>query len=202
MRHASFAALALGLGALISSAGLAPRAAIAAPGDVKVDGKRITTTGTVTAVDLAQRMVTVKGERGVERAFRVDPGVDKLENVKVGDRVRVDYLLAVAVSLLKNGNGIREKVEEQAQSQAPVDGMPQVAAGKRTTLVADVISVNRTRQTVRLKGAQGRVADFKVKDKAALADVKPGDQVVAVVDEALAVRVMPAAAPASASAAR
>lgn len=159
----------------------------------KMAAVKVSLIGTVTAVDEVQRTLSVKSAQGVERSYTVDPAVHNLEKVKVGDRVRLDYLVAVAVALRKDGAGIREKVEAEAAARAPTGGMPAVVAGRRTTWVADVVSVDRQRQHVRLKGPEGRVADFKVPDKARLNEVKAGDQVVAVVDEALAVGVTPAA---------
>jgi Cu/Ag efflux protein CusF len=201
MRHISIPSAVLALGAAFAC--IAPVAATAAPGDVKAAGAQMSGTGTVTAIDPATRQVTVKNAQGVERSWQVDRQVQNLENVKVGDRVRVDYTTAVAVALRKGGDGIREKVEADAEmKQQPVEGKPGVSVGKRTTYVTNVISVDRKKQMVRLKGPQGRVADIKVQDKAALADVKPGDQVVAVVYESVAVAVKPAAPASSASAAR
>jgi Cu/Ag efflux protein CusF len=198
MRHVSIPAAVLALGAAFAC--IAPVAATAAPGDVKAAGVQMSATGTVTAIDPATRKVTVKNAQGVERSWQVDPQVQSLENVKVGDRVRVDYTTAVAVTLRKGGDGIREKVEADAQvKQQPVEGKPGVQVGTRTTYVTNVVSVDRKKQMVRLKGPEGRVADFKVQDKAALADVKPGDQVVAVVYESVAVAVKPAAAASSAA---
>jgi len=197
MSHPASSAVALGIGALLVSLAPAAAAADAAASGLthtKMAGATVTTTGTVTAVDVAERMVTVKNAQGNERSFRVDPRVTSLENLKVGDRVGVDYLVAVAAALRKGGDGVREKVEDEAQSHEPTDGKPGMQAARRTTYVANVLAVNRAQQTVRLQGPAGRIGDIQVQDKAALADVKPGDQVVAVVYEALAVGVRPAGA--------
>jgi len=115
--------------------------------------------------------------------------VQPLDAVKVGDTVRVDYLVAVAVALRKNGDGIREKVEAEAERQNVQDGRPGIDAVRRTTVVADVVSINKAKQMVRLKGPEGRVVDVKVKDKSRLSSVKAGDQVVVVLFEAVAVGV-------------
>ncbi|MCW7538435.1 copper-binding protein [Aquabacterium sp. A7-Y] len=158
---------------------------------VRAVGMQASVTGTVVAVDAEQRTVTVKGPQGLDRSYAVDPSV-ALDSVKTGDLVRLDYQLAVAVALRKGGDGIREKVEAEAEARVAQDGKPGLQANRRTTLVTHVLAVDRQRQTVRLQGPQGRVADFTVKDKAALADVKAGDQVVAVVYEAIAVGMKPA----------
>jgi Cu/Ag efflux protein CusF len=182
--------------ALVLSAVLAG-AANAAAGDVKTAGAAVSATVTVTAIDMAQRRVTVRNAEGVETSFTVDPTVQKLDQVKVGDRVQLDYTVAVAVTVRKGGEGIREKVESEAPVRQVSADKPGVTVGKRTTIVTNVLGVDRDKGTVRLQGPEGRVGDFEVEDKAALAEVKTGDQVVAVVYEAVAVGVHPADATAA-----
>jgi hypothetical protein len=189
--RALVATLATAVSMWFASAGVAQ--AGGTDSEARVAAAKVSLIGTVTAVDAVQRTLSVKSAQGVERSYSVDPAVHNLENVKVGDRVRLDYLVAVAVVLRKGDASLREKVETEAAGQAPAGGMPAAAAGRRTTWVADVVSVDRQRQHVRLKGPEGRVADFKVADKAGLKEVRAGDQVVAVVHEALAVGVTPAA---------
>jgi Cu/Ag efflux protein CusF len=204
MPHPASARVALAIGALLASLAQAATAADAAASGLshtKVVGASVSTTGTITAIDVGERLVTVKNAQGTERIFRVDPKVPSLENLKVGDRVGVDYLVAVAVALRKGGGDVREKVEDEAKSHEPTDGKPGMQAARRTTYVANVLAVNRAQQTVRLKGPAGRVGDIRVEDKAALADVKVGDQVVAVVYEAVAVGVRPAGASGAAASA-
>jgi Cu/Ag efflux protein CusF len=198
MSHFTSKTAALALGAVLACVGPIASDAAAAQGEGVVRGASVTAIGTVTAIDPAQRVVTIRNAKGIESTYNIDPSVQMLENVKVGDQVRLDYLVAVAATLRKGGDGIREKVEAEAEQQAPAGGKPGLAKGKRTTIVADVVSVDRARQTVRLKGPEGRVVDLKVQDKAKLADVKAGDQVVAVFYEAVAVGVKPAGGSAAA----
>jgi Cu/Ag efflux protein CusF len=186
--------LAAALLAIAALSALAPTTALAQTDThAKVAVARASSTGTVTAIDIATRSVTVKNSKGEEHTFDVDPAVKGLENIKVGDQTRVEYNVAIAVALRKGGDGMRTQTEEQAASQASDGGKPAMAGGKRTTIVTNVISVDKAKSTVRLQGPHGHVSDFEVKDKAALADIKPGDQVVAVVYEELAIGVTPVA---------
>ena len=66
--------------------------------------------------------------------------------------------------------------------------------------MADVLAVDQATQMLKLKGPEGHVVDIKVRDKKALADVKPGDQVVADVTEAVALTLKPAPAGAASAA--
>ena len=149
----------------------------------------VSVVGEVTAVDVANRIVSIKGPRGNIGEMKVDPSVKNLDKVKVGDRARVSYRVALALALIKGGDGIREKVETDASAVAASGSMPGAAATKRTTIVANVESVNAKRGIATLRGPDGNFVDVKVREPKLLHDVKVGDQVVASVTETVAVRV-------------
>ena len=146
----------------------------------------VSVVGEITAVDVANRVVTIKGPRGNIGEMKVDPAVKDLDKVKVGDRVRVSYRVALALALKKGGDGIRERVETEASSMS--------GASKRITIVANVESVNAKRGIATLRGPEGNFVDVKVRDPKLLHDVKAGDQVVASVTETVAVGVLPVTA--------
>jgi len=143
----------------------------------------VSVVGEVTAVDVANRIVSIKGPRGNIGEMKVDPSVKNLDKVKVGDRARVSYRVALALALMKGGDGIRERVETDSSA------MPGAAATKRTTIVANVESVNAKRGIATLRGPDGNFVDVKVREPKLLHDVKVGDQVIASVTETVAVRV-------------
>jgi hypothetical protein len=58
-------------------------------------------TGTVEAVDLAKRTVTLKGPEGKSRTIKVDPSVKRLAEVKKGDQVVARHTEALALSVDK-----------------------------------------------------------------------------------------------------
>ena len=58
-------------------------------------------TGTVEAVDLSKRMVTLKGPEGKARTLKVDPSVKRLAEVKKGDQVVARHTEALALSIDK-----------------------------------------------------------------------------------------------------
>ena len=148
---------------------------------------RRTTTGTITSLDPAQRRIVVRSERG-EFAYRLDKKVENVGELKVGDPVRVDYVAALALTLRRGGPEVLKRAEADAARNPGNSGGP---GAKRTTIVADVLAIDRPSRMVRLRGSEGRVADFKVEDPARLSGVKVGDKVVAVVYEAVAVGVVP-----------
>jgi hypothetical protein len=160
--------------------------------DAKGGGAVVSLVGEVTAIDLANRVVSIKGPKGNVADLRVDARARNLEQVKVGDRVRLTYRVGVALALLKGGDGIREKVESESAARTAAGDKPGAAAIKTTTLVANVEEVNAKRQIVTLKGPGGKVVDVKVRDPKVFKEVKVGDQVAASITESVVLRVRPA----------
>ncbi|MDM0117212.1 hypothetical protein QTI66_34395 [Variovorax sp. J22R133] len=154
----------------------------------------VSVTGEITAVDVANRIVSIKGPKGNISDMRVDPKVKNLEQVKVGDLVRLTYRVGIALALMKGGDGIREKVETEGAAKAERGAKPGGAVVKRTTIVADVEGVDAKKKIVTLKGPSGQIVDVRVNDSQVLRDTKVGDQVVASITESLALRVSPASA--------
>ena len=158
--------------------------------DVKV-------TGEVTDVDKVNRLLAVKGPNGGINVYSVGPQVKRFDEIKVGDRIVVEYTAAVAVALRKGGEDIREKVEAESGAIAPPSSPPGATAMRRTTIVANVEKVDRAKSIATLRGPKGRVADVKVADPAVLKEIKTGDKVVAVIYASAAISLRPAAAPAA-----
>lgn len=143
----------------------------------------VSVVGEISSVDVANRVVSIKGPRGNIAEMKVDPAVENLDKVKAGDRVRISYRVALALALMKGGDGIRERVETEAGSKAGT------SATKRITIVANVESVDTKRGIATLRGPEGNFVDVKVRDPKLLHDVKAGDQVVASVTETVALGV-------------
>lgn len=162
--------------------------------DAEGGGIVVSVVGEITAVDAANRIVSIKGPKGNISDMLVDERVRNLDKVKVGDRVRLTYRVGVALALLKGGDGIREKVESESAARAADGAKPGGVLVKTTTVVANVEAVNQKKKIVTLKGPEGKVVDVQVKDPQVLKDVKVGDQVGARITESVAVRVTPAKA--------
>ena len=152
----------------------------------------VSVVGEIVAVNAKERTVAIKGPRGNIAEMAVDPAVRNLDKVKVGDRVRLSYRLGIALVLMKGGDGIREKVETTAADVAGRGAKPGGAVMKRTTLVANVESVNRKQKTVTLLGPDNHLLEIEVHDPSLLHDIKAGDQVAANITESIALSMRPA----------
>ena len=108
--------------------------------------------------------------------------------MKVGDQVSAEYVEALTLEL-KKGGGKAVGVTEQAAAKGAKPGeRPAGAAGRQVTIVADVIDVNPSTQTLTLRGAKETV-ELKVRDPAQFKLVAKGDQVEATFTQAFAIAV-------------
>jgi hypothetical protein len=183
------------LGTLAATAGAqdAPPRKTVEIADAKGGGTVVSVVGEVIAVDAANRIVSIKGPKGNIGDLRVDERARNLDQVKVGDRVRLTYRLGVAIALMKGGDGIREKVETEGRARTPAGDKPGGEVVKTTTVVANVEAVNHKKKTATLKGPEGNLVDVRVSDPQVLKEVKVGDQVAAYVTESVALSVQPVA---------
>jgi Cu/Ag efflux protein CusF len=149
-------------------------------------------TGTVQAIDVPTRHLTIKGPGDKVSSLELGPDVRNLEQVKVGDQVVVRYAQALTLTLMKSGAVSPSRTESAAGGRSPEGDRPAGAIGQKVEITADVVAVDSKKKTITLRGPEHEV-DLKVRDPAQLKLIKAGDQVHAVYTEAVAVSVEPAA---------
>jgi hypothetical protein len=155
----------------------------------RVETVRATLTAEVTAINLSKREVTLKGPQGNEVTITAGKEVKRLDEVKVGDFVRVDYLVSVAAE-------IRKPTAEEAKhplvimaagGKTPEGEAPAAGVARRFKVVTTIEVLIRPEQTVTVKGPMGHYLTARVADPKRLTKVHIGDTVVIVFTEALAV---------------
>jgi Cu/Ag efflux protein CusF len=188
--------LAATLGSLTTPAHAQPSAGepqiihTATPGKGLVARKQVIT-ATVESIDVAQRQVALKGPDGKLVDLGVSPDVRNLEQVKVGDSVKVAYLDSLSLELKKDGKALRSATSSSGGARAPEGERPAGIVGEKITVIADVIAVNPKKHLVTLRGPN-RTVELNVSDPKQFKLIKVGDQVEAVYTQALALSVEPA----------
>jgi hypothetical protein len=147
-------------------------------------------TATVVGIDAATRTVSLKNKQGKLTDVQVGDDVRNFEQLRVGDKVTVEYKEALSVSLTRQ-TGMRSSTEREIVDRAAPGAKPGGMVGREVTVTADVVAVNTKTKTVTLRGPKGRTVDVHVGDPQQLKSVRRGDQVQAVYTEALAVSVTP-----------
>lgn len=194
-----FTLIAAAVMSITAGAALAQTGGVAAvksePGKVTVaEAARVT--ASVEAIDKAKRLITLKGPEGNIFVVQAGPAVKNFDQIKVGDLIVARYIEALTLELKPGGGQIRERTERENAVSAKPGEAPGVAAGRQVTVIADVMSLDAKKQTVRLRGPQ-RTVDLKVRDPNQFKLIKVGDQVEATFTEAVAIALEPAPRPAA-----
>lgn len=147
--------------------------------------------GTVTKIDKKTRTIFFKNNEG-ESKFIAGPEIKSFDQIKVGDRLNVTYELAVAIELIKTkSDGVRSKVETASEVTSKPGEKPTRTITNTTTIIADIIAVDRPKKLVSVKGPSGKVTVVTVKNPQLLADVNVGEQVRVIYFDAMAASITP-----------
>ena len=143
-----------------------------------------TTVLTVEALDLSNRMITLRGVSGDLLTMQVDERVKNLSLVKVGDTVSVAYYESWALSLDGSTASAGASMTRTADAGQP----PAVIAARRSTIRATVTAIDAGKPSVTFRGPQGRVQEVNVaQDPRILARLKVGETYNVTYNEHLAV---------------
>src|SRR4051812_16815679 len=138
----------------------------------------VSATAKVTAIDPETREITLKGPLGNEETYIVDKQVKRLNEVKPGDTVALDYYVSVAAELRK------PTPEEEAnpfmildaQARAPKETSPAGANLRCYKAVMTVEGLDRPTETMTVKGPKGGLHTVKVENPKNLTKMRIGDK--------------------------
>jgi Cu/Ag efflux protein CusF len=145
---------------------------------------------TITKIDAGTREVTLKGPQGREVTVQAGPEVKNFAQMKVGDKVNVEYVEALTLELKKGSTAPVARSDQAGAASAKAGERPAGMAGRQVTITAEVMAVDPKTQMVTLRGPRQTV-DLKVDDPEQFKRVAKGDRVEATYTEALAISVEP-----------
>jgi Cu/Ag efflux protein CusF len=157
------------------------------PGVVAVES--IQWTATVKAVDYQKRTVTLEGTDGKTGTFNAK-NVRNLDQVKVGDQVKLEYTEELAIFVRKSDEQ-PGAMEGAMVGLTPKGQMPGGIMADTVEITANVEAIDYQNRTITLKGPQGNVKTLRVDSSVKKFDqIKQGDQVVVNYTEALLIAVV------------
>jgi len=150
----------------------------------------LTLTGTVEAINLETREITVKGAAGQVYTFPVDPEVKRLAEFKVGDTIILDYYASIGAELRE------PTAEEKAEplsvlkdaGRGEAGASPKAGAYRIIRAVVTIEGLDRPTGTATVKGPRGNLVAIQVRDPSVLPKLHLGQTMVVVYTEAFAVR--------------
>jgi hypothetical protein len=144
---------------------------------------------TVLSINMDTREVLLMDQNGKLHNITVSDEARNLGQVKVGDKINLEYTEAVSLKLKKRGAASPEVAVQDAAVRTPVGAKPGGAVGRQVTAIATVVAVDAKNQLVTLKGPLGNEYNLTVQDPAQLKNIKNGDEVEATYTEAFAIAV-------------
>jgi len=160
----------------------------ALPGYFAEERKSITTE--VVAVDPKTRIIMLREEGQEPQAFTVDKEVRNLDQVKPGDRVKVDSYQSTSLKVLPPGELGDEDIVGTERSQP--GEKPGGVAVRQRTITVKVSSIFPESKEFLTRNAKGQLRTWKVKDAKDLEKIKSGDRIQLTSVSTLAVSVTPA----------
>jgi len=150
---------------------------------------KVSKSATITAINKATRVVTVKDDKGTVEDIRCGPEVLRFDELKVGDVVTFAYYAATVYEIAKPGSA-----QAAASEQSTVRGQGTTPSGAFTNqmkLTVTVTAIDPAGASVTVKKPDGQTMVAEVRDKKNIEGLKVGDQVNITFTEALMITVEP-----------
>ncbi len=132
--------------------------------------------GVVTKIDAANRTATLKNDQG-ETQFVAGPGVKNFKQIKVGDQLNVSFEIGVAVELLNSKGNIRSEKQTTTVTTAPAGDKPAGTVSNTTTVITDVMEIDKAKRNISVKGMDGEIHIIHVKNKKLFSQIALHDQI-------------------------
>lgn len=158
-------------------------------------GETLEETVTVQAVDVPNRLLTIKTSDGSVQTLVVPAEVKNLPQLKPGDKIKTRYTLAVAAEIRPPGEAARNSETQERAAVAPAGAKPGVVAQRVVTKVITVKATDPAKHTLTFQGPEGNTRMLTVRKpemQAFLKKLKPGDLVEVVFTEGIAIDVQTA----------
>jgi hypothetical protein len=141
----------------------------------------------VTAIDKANRKVTLLDADGKKFTVKVGPEAVNFDQIRVGDLVKATVTEELVVYL--DEEGVASSGEAGVVALAPKGAKPGGLVAQTTQITATVKAIDRTKRTATLRFEDGSTKTFAVRDDIDLSRRKVGEQVVFRVTEMIAISV-------------
>ena len=150
----------------------------------------VTATATIQAIDKANRLVTLKDEKGAEDTMVVGPAMTRFDELKVGDKVKVTYYESLVMQVRKPGDPV--KPADDAKITRGTGASPSGTVSRQQTTSVDVLAIDPKLPSITVKTADGRTVTRKVDNPKNLEGVKVGDKIDITYTQAAVASIEPA----------
>jgi Cu/Ag efflux protein CusF len=135
--------------------------------------------GEVVAIDPTTRLMTLKTADGTFEVMRLPEEVKRIDQIKLGNTVTITETEAVLVDIEKgkDAGSMGAVPEKTVERDTTAGGKPAGTMTDKLTLYGKVEAVDKADSKVTVRGPN-RTVTLKVRDRAILDDLAPGDGVI------------------------
>jgi Cu/Ag efflux protein CusF len=137
----------------------------------------ITATATIKAIDTAMRTVTLRDTDGNEDTFSVGSGVQRFNELKVGDTVRMTYYESMVFMVRKPGDPAPTAATTEAAVARAQGALPAGVVGVQDKLTVTVKAIDPAVPSVTVTTSDGRTVTRKIQDRKNIEGLKVGDTI-------------------------
>jgi hypothetical protein len=146
---------------------------------------------TITAIDAANRMLTLRDDNGNEDTFSVSKEVQRFDELKVGQKVNLTYYESVVFQVIKPGEK-GSGTSFDAAAKRGTGALPGGTIATQEKMTVTVKAIDAAVPSVTVATDDGRVVTRKIENKKNLENIKPGDKIDITFTRALVTTVTPA----------
>lgn len=145
---------------------------------------------TVEKIDLEHRKVTLLLDSGKKKTYKVDKSVQNLDQVKVGDHLKISYTEEIII-LVGKSNEAPAAAAVGEVGVAPKGAKPGIVMVETTAVSAKIVSVDSEKHRVTLLDSDGKKKTVKLGKKVTNLDqLKAGESIDMVITDSLLVEVV------------
>lgn len=151
---------------------------------------------TVKSVDLATRRMVVTTEAGEDVAMKVPPEIQRLDEIKAGDKIRATYTAEVELVLSQPNKPLPPDAQTLIAARAAKGDLPAGAVANQIVVTGAVVGIDKAAKTLRIVSPSGgqvhTVNVTSAEGRKAMETLKVGDKITAFVTESLVLSAEPA----------
>jgi hypothetical protein len=182
----------IGLFAVASLCMLSPlpksRAQSASPDKGIDEVEVVTVTAVVDKIDLENRKVTLTLDDGKKKTYKVDKAAVNLDQVQVGDHVKMSCTEELMVTVNKSGES-PGAASIGAVSVAPKGSKPGGMMVETTAISGKILAIDSQKRKVTYEDPDGKKKTVKVKKDLNISGLAVGESVDAVLTESVVIKV-------------
>jgi hypothetical protein len=152
------------------------------------DVEVVTVTAVVNKIDLEKRKVTLTLDNGKMKTYKVDKGAVNLDQVQVGDHVKMSYTEELIVTVNKSGE-TPAAASIGAVNLAPKGSKPGGVMVETTAISGKILAIDSEKRKVTYEDAQGKKKTVKVRKGVDISGLAVGESVDAVLTESVIIKV-------------